>query len=141
MSARKFLGDTSAFTRLSNNEEVRTAWKERLSQGLISVCPVTELEILFSARSQEHRHMMEARLENLYPWVTMPDQVYKRAKEVQASLTKHGKHRSAGPVDLLVAAAAELQDLTLLHYDRDFVTIAEVTGQPVRWVAEPGSID
>jgi hypothetical protein len=44
-------------------------------------------------------------------------------------------------VDLLVAATAEAHGLTLLHYDADFQTIAEVTGQPVRWVAGPGAVD
>ncbi|MGX1272453.1 putative nucleic acid-binding protein [Streptomyces phaeoluteigriseus] len=42
--------------------------------------------------------------------------------------------RSAGPVDLLIAAVAEEAGLTLLHYDRDFETIARTTGQPVRMI-------
>jgi hypothetical protein len=37
--------------------------------------------------------------------------------------------RSAGSVDLVVAATAELQGLTLLYRDRDFECIAAVTGQ------------
>jgi predicted nucleic acid-binding protein len=44
-----------------------------------------------------------------------------------------GRHRSTGPVDLMVAATAELHGLTLLHHDRDFGQIAGVTGQPLRW--------
>ena len=43
------------------------------------------------------------------------------------------RHRSAGPVDLVVAATAELHDLTLLHHDHDFDVIASVTGQATRW--------
>ena len=39
----------------------------------------------------------------------------------------------AGPVDLVVAATAELHGLTLLHHDRDFNVVARVTGQPLRW--------
>jgi hypothetical protein len=31
------------------------------------------------------------------------------------------------------AFTAELHGLTLLHHDRDFDVIAEVTGQPTRW--------
>lgn len=38
-----------------------------------------------------------------------------------------------GPVDLVLAATAELQGLALLHHDRDFDIIARVTGQPLRW--------
>jgi predicted nucleic acid-binding protein len=40
-----------------------------------------------------------------------------------------------------VAAAAELHGLVLLHYDRDFLQIARATGQPLRWAAEPGTVD
>ncbi|MFF5292876.1 PIN domain-containing protein [Paractinoplanes globisporus] len=71
----------------------------------------------------------------------MPDRIYERAQNVQEGLTERGTHRSPGPVDLLVAATAEAHGLTLLHYDRDFVQVAEVTGQRVRWLADPGSID
>ncbi|MEO5574724.1 MAG: VapC toxin family PIN domain ribonuclease, partial [Gaiellaceae bacterium] len=34
----------------------------------------------------------------------------------------------------------ELAELTLLHYDRDFELITEVTGQPVRALAPLGSL-
>jgi predicted nucleic acid-binding protein len=47
--------------------------------------------------------------------------------------SSQGQHRSAGPVDLIVAATAELHGLTLLHHDRDFDVIARITGQSVRW--------
>lgn len=70
----------------------------------------------------------------------MPDRIYERAAEIQAALTERGAHRSAGAVDLLIAATAEDQGLTLLHYDRDLDQIGAVTGQPLRWLAPPGSI-
>jgi len=43
--------------------------------------------------------------------------------------------------DLLIAAAAETNDLAVLHYDADFDRIAAVTGQSVEWVVEAGSVD
>jgi hypothetical protein len=43
-------------------------------------------------------------------------------------------------VDLLIAATAELNRLVVLHYDRDFDTVARATGQPAAWVANPGSV-
>lgn len=49
-------------------------------------------------------------------------------------------HRQVGIPELLIAAAAELAELTLLHYDRDFELITEVTGQPVRALAPLGSL-
>ncbi|WP_250009597.1 hypothetical protein [Actinoplanes sp. M2I2] len=57
-----------------------------------------------------------------------------------AEMTSRGCHRSAGPLDLLVAATAEEHQLTLLHYDAGFLSISKITGQPVEWVAEPGTI-
>lgn len=71
----------------------------------------------------------------------MPDGIFERALEVQDGLMDRGAHRSAGSVDLLVAATAKAHGLTLLHYDRDFVQVAAVTGQKVQWLADPGSIN
>ncbi len=64
----------------------------------------------------------------------MPDGAYRRSRTVQEQLTAKREHRSAGPVGLLVAAAAEEAGLTLLHCNRDFETIARTTGQPVRMI-------
>ena len=59
-----------------------------------------------------------------------------RRQIVQQMLTEAGKHRSAGPVDLLIAAAAEQQHLTVLSDDRDFEVVASVTRQRVRLVTD-----
>ncbi|WP_433372503.1 hypothetical protein [Dactylosporangium sp. CA-152071] len=40
-----------------------------------------------------------------------------------------------------MAATAELSDLSLLHYDHDFETIARTTQQLTTWLAAPGAID
>lgn len=40
-----------------------------------------------------------------------------------------GHHRAPSVPDLLVAATAELAGLVVLHRDKDFDVIAEVTGQ------------
>jgi predicted nucleic acid-binding protein len=40
----------------------------------------------------------------------------------------------------LIAAAAELGGLTVVHYDSDFDTIADLTGQPMEWVVPRGSL-
>ncbi len=66
----------------------------------------------------------------------MPERAYERADEVQQLLTGAGTHRSAGAVDLLVAATAEREQLTVLCDDHDFQTVAAVTGQPVKLVTD-----
>jgi len=42
--------------------------------------------------------------------------------------------------DLLIAAAAEVAGLVVLHYDHDFELIAAVTDQPMEWIAPAGSV-
>lgn len=69
----------------------------------------------------------------------MTDEIFDRAIEIQGELAKTGRHRIPLP-DLLIAATAESADLVILHYDADFETLAEVTGQPVEWVVERGSV-
>ncbi|MBX9364315.1 PIN domain-containing protein [Streptomyces sp. WAC04114] len=101
---------------------------------LFAICDLTELEVLYSARSSADRARLKAALDAHYVWCPMPDGIYRRSRVIQEQLTAKGEHRSAGPVTLLVAAAAEEAGLTLLHYDRDFETIARTTGQPVRTI-------
>ena len=54
-----------------------------------------------------------------------------RAVEVLRELSQRGRHRAPSVPDLLLAATAEVAGLTILHLDKDFELIAEVTGQPV----------
>ncbi len=54
-----------------------------------------------------------------------------RAIEVQLRLADVGHHRAPSVADLIVAATAELAGLTVVHLDKDFEVIAEITGQPV----------
>jgi hypothetical protein len=53
-----------------------------------------------------------------------------RAVEVLTLLADRGHHRAPSIPDLLIAATAELTGLTVLHLDKDFDLIAELTGQP-----------
>lgn len=132
MSPAQFLIDTSALARLMRPGAVSYGWDQAVAAGLIAVCPITELEFFYSARSAADRERGIQDLRSLFGWVPVHDRAYTRAWEVQGELTSKSQHRSAGPVDLVVAATAELSGLTLLHCDRDFDTIAKVTGQPLR---------
>ncbi|GGK63760.1 PIN domain nuclease [Streptomyces flaveus] len=139
MSDVSYLIDTSAVVRLLSSDAYDERWEQVLDNGLVALCDLTELELLFSARSGKDRDAKQERLRRLFSWTLMPDGIYQRAREVQQLLTDNGEHRSAGPVDLLVAATAELAGLTLLHHDRDFETVARRTGQSTVWLAEPES--
>jgi len=140
MSLVHYLIDTSALVRLFRNGQPRARWEQQITAGLVAVCPVVELELLYSARSKADRDELVELLRTAFGWVAIPERVFDRGAEIQAALTARGAHRSAGPVDLLVAATAELHALVLLHYDRDFERVAEVTGQPTQWLADAGSL-
>ena len=75
-----------------------------------------------------------------FPLVPTHQVDWERAAEVMVLLARAGKHRSVGRYDAVLAAVAERAGLTVLHYDRDFETIASVTGQPVQAVAPFGSL-
>lgn len=139
MSAAQFLIDTSALVRFLRSDAEQYGWDQAASAGLIATCPVTELELFYSARSAADRARGIEDLRLLFGWVPVDDRAYDRAWQVQELLTQRGQHRSAGAVDLIVAATAELQGLTLLHRDHDFACIAAVTGQALQWYGpEPG---
>lgn len=133
MTPAQFLIDTSALTRLMRQGAGSFGWDQAAAAGLIALCPITELEFFYAARSAADRERGISDTRSLFGWVPVHDGAFARAWEVQGELTGRGQRPCAGPVDLVVAATAELHGLTLLHHDRDFDVIARVTGQPVRW--------
>jgi predicted nucleic acid-binding protein len=135
VSPALYLIDTSGLFRILQGE-LRKAWSDQLVAGVIAMCPIVELEFLFSARSLADRLEKQQLMHDLFGWVPMPERAYERAGEVQQMLTEGGMHRLAGPVDLLIAATAERERLTVLCDDRDFQAIARMTGQPVKLVAD-----
>ncbi|MDT0378792.1 PIN domain nuclease [Streptomyces sp. DSM 42041] len=139
MTAAVHLIDTSALVRLLK-EPARTTWTKPLEERIIARCPLTEIEFHYSARSAADRAELVADIDALFGRAPLDDRAVSRAWDVQRELTGGGLHRSAGAVDLMIAATAELQGLTVLHYDRDFETVAEVTGQPTQWWALPGTL-
>jgi predicted nucleic acid-binding protein len=133
VSPAKFLIDTSALARLMRSGGFSLGWDQAVASGLVAVCPITELEFFYSARSAADRASAIQDMRDSFGWVPVHDRAFARACEVQGELTEKGQHRSAGPVDLVLAATAEFFDLTLLHHDHDFDVISAITGQPTRW--------
>ncbi|MGI9155425.1 MAG: PIN domain nuclease [Marmoricola sp.] len=134
-----FLGDTSAVARITK-PAVAPRLLPLMEAGLVARCTITDLEAGVSARSGvDWRRTRTARFE--WPQVAIDQAVLDRAFEVQGALAGKGLHRTVKIGDLMIAAAAEQAGLVVLHYDRDFDRIAEVTRQPVDWVAAPGTAD
>lgn len=129
MATTTWLADKSALARIGGGPDTEL-WAERIDRGLVRVTTVTRLELGYSARSAAE---LETILDTIEP---MPVQyltptIEDRAVEVQRLLAGRGQHRAPSIPDLLIAAAAELSGLLVLHVDKDFELIAEITGQPV----------
>jgi predicted nucleic acid-binding protein len=71
--------------------------------------------------------------------ISVTAEMIERAIEVQHQLARKGRHPLPLP-DLLIAAVAEINSRTVMHYDADYDRIAEITSQPVNWVVEQGSV-
>jgi len=101
--------------------------------GTLFVCPVGELEQLFSARSAQDYDRMKATLREELGTAQAPPDVLERALSLQHDLAHHHGmwHRTPIP-DLLIAETALHHGLGVLHVDRDFDRIAEVRPLVVR---------
>lgn len=136
-SLARYLADTSAIARF-RSPAVSARLRPMLEDGDIATCAIVDLEVLYSARNAAHYEAIREERGALESAPITPA-VVDRALDVQHSLARSGHHRL--PVqDLVIAAAAEAADLSVLHYDSDFGRIASVTGQPHEWVVPRGSL-
>jgi predicted nucleic acid-binding protein len=121
--------DKSALVRLDTSPDF-DLWGSRIERGLMRITSLTLLEVGYSARSAADLRLRTERPPiALMPVEYLTPPVEDRAVDVQGLLAERGHHRAPSVPDLLLAAAAELADLTVLHVDKDFELIAEVTGQ------------
>jgi predicted nucleic acid-binding protein len=132
----EWLIDKSALVRLGASTAA-AAWAERIQRGMIRIATVTLLEVGYSARDARD---LEAGLRGP-PVGSMPIQyatpvAEDRAVHVLTLLAERGHHRAPSLPDLIVAATAESAGLVVLHDDKDFDLIAEITGQPVQRLSD-----
>ena len=133
-----YLGDTSALARRGQSL-VANRLVPLLESGLVARCTPTDLEAGFcSASPASHRAMRKER--SAWPFVEMTQQILDRAVAVQDALAARSQQRGAKIADLLIAAAAEVAGLVVLHYDHDFDLIAEITGQRTEWILPAGTV-
>jgi predicted nucleic acid-binding protein len=132
------LVDTSALKRLAN-QDVRAAVEQLAASGVLARPTICDLEIGYSARNvTEWDRLIEAL--DAFEAIQTTSVHVRRALQVQRLLAERSQRGRKIP-DLLVAAAAEEHDLTILHYDGDFDLIAAVTGQRCSWIVPAGSAD
>lgn len=136
------LADTTAWSasRRADQPELRAWFDAALESQEIATCDMVRLEILLSVRNiTEFRRTREGL--SAVPDCPIGKREWQRALWVYERLAGQGgaHQRSVQHADLLIAAAAESAQVTLVHYDEDFERIAEITGQPTRWIVPRGS--
>lgn len=131
--------DTSAWSR-AHHPKVREPWKVALLADRFRVSPAVRLEILLTARNGHSFDTLAKRLAALRT-APLSAAVIRAAQASMRTLA----HRSAGAqrlpiVDYLVAAAAQETGAAVIHYDRDYDTLAEIMEFESVWLAPPGSL-
>ncbi|MCK9872167.1 PIN domain nuclease [Nocardiopsis dassonvillei] len=134
-----YLVDKSAYEMVKRCQEAREALHSLVAvNGAIAMCEMIALELLYSARNTRDYERLRESYERL-PWLETDNRAMRRAIEVQHELVRKGQHRRALP-DLVIAATAELYGATVVHYDKDYDLIADITGQPTMWVVPAGTL-
>jgi predicted nucleic acid-binding protein len=127
-----WLVDKSALVRLGQSAEAAT-WVERIGRGLVRILTVTLLEVAYSARNApELRQGLREPPIGSMPVEYATPASEDRAVQVLALLADRGHHRAPSIPDLMLAAIAETAGLVVLHDDKDFELIGEITGQEMQ---------
>jgi predicted nucleic acid-binding protein len=134
-----YLADTSALARL-RHQPVAAILGPLIEAGLVATCGVIEFELGWATRTSAELDQLRADRDAGYQWLATHDEDWRRALEVQGALWPSGQIRAVGLPDLLVAAVAERERVTVLHYDAGYDLIAHITGQPVQWIVPRGTV-
>jgi predicted nucleic acid-binding protein len=132
------LVDSSVISRLGESA-VRAVVGPLAEAGQVGRAGITDLEVGYWSRNAREWDQDMADL-SVFKLVETTAAHIQRARQVQRLLASRSQRGRKVP-DLLIAAAAEQDRLTLLHYDSDFDLISKVTGQRCEWVVPAGTID
>jgi predicted nucleic acid-binding protein len=139
MAGTVYLADTSAYVMQGQRPQVRARFEALLTEGRLAICQMTALEYLNNAATPASYEALWDALHG-QRWMDVSTAAMQRAMDVHRLLAARSQHRHFRLPDLIIAATAEQHGATVLHYDADYDRIAAVTGQPVEWVAEKGSL-
>ncbi len=130
MAVARWVLDKSAAARAS--DPVVGPQLDELA-GLLAVCPIGQLEQLYSARSAADYDRLADDLSERFDLFRAPTDVLERALALQRDLAHHHGmwHRTPIP-DLLIAETALYHEAGVVHVDGDFDRIAEARPLTVR---------
>jgi predicted nucleic acid-binding protein len=114
-------------------------FSEQVRARRVLVCDVISLELMRITPNERRARELSEWLYGLEQ-VPMPDDVWRRCRELQLALSPAGHHRRVPPTDLLIAAAAQDAGVPLLHYDADYDRIAGVSDLRHRWFVPRGTL-
>ncbi|MDQ6771712.1 MAG: PIN domain-containing protein [Candidatus Dormibacteraeota bacterium] len=130
MAVERWLLDKSAAAR-ADDPKVGSQLADLA--GSLVLCPVGELEQLYSARSAADYEELKADLRANLEVVAAPPDLFDRALSLQRDLAhRHGLWHRVPIPDLLIAESALHHGLGVVHVDGDFERIAEVRPLVVR---------
>lgn len=139
MAAPIYLADTTVYVLQGRHADIQHRFQTLLIEGRLANCHISAMEYLNNAADPK---AYEALWEAVHGqrWMDVTTQAMDRAMDVHRELAKTSQHRNFRLPDLIIAATAELNGATVLHYDADYDRIAEVTNQPTEWIAPKGSL-
>lgn len=105
-----------------------------IEAGLVATTASLDAEALYSARSPAQYEQLWADRRVAYEYLPTDDEQWQAALNAQRALARTGRHRAVGVPDLLTAVQAGEHLLTVIHYDADFETAAEVVEFDHAWV-------
>ena len=138
-----YLIETSVITRLrARDSRIRDALQSlrQSSPGvLIGRCTLTDLEIGFSAQNVAQ---WDTRSDLLAAFTTIAVTEADIATAIQLQRRLAGASLAGRKVpDLIIAATAITNGLTLVHYDRDFEHIATISALQHQWIVPSDVVD
>ncbi|HEX6688483.1 MAG TPA: PIN domain-containing protein [Solirubrobacterales bacterium] len=133
------LVDTSAWAR-AGHPTTRDRWLAVLLGDRLRLSPLIRIEILLSARGGSQFDTLAERLDTIRA-APLSSSIVRAAEAGMRGLA----HRSAGAqrlpvVDYLVAATAQELGGAVIHYDRDYDTLAELMEFESIWLAPAGAL-
>jgi predicted nucleic acid-binding protein len=132
------LADKSAWARVDSYQD---AWLEALDADRIVVCAISNLDLLYSARTRADVEQLDADLAHLRD-IPITRGTLAAAKRAMLDLAARGSdgHHRAHPQDAIIAACAAEHDCAVLHYDAHYDRLADVLVFESVWCAARGTI-
>lgn len=122
-----YLIDTSALVRVIRRQAA-PYWLDQIERGLVAICEPVVVETLTMADTKSYQRVEDS-LTSSHPWVHVPDDVWDLVRATRRELAAHSQHRGLSVADHLVVATAIRHQLTVLHEDGDFETVARLVPQ------------